>query len=85
MNYKLSLHSKEQLLKRNISDELVFLVLSEPDRIIQQDECLNVYQKVIEQDKKQYLYRVFINICKTPPLVVTAYRTSKIDKYENKI
>jgi hypothetical protein len=85
MNYKLSLHSKEQLLKRNISYELVFLVLSQPNRIIQQDACLNVYQKIIEQDKKQYLYRVFINICKTPPLVVTAYRTSKIDKYENKI
>ncbi len=85
MDYKLSLHAKNQLRTRNIPEEIVFSILSKPDKYFQQDDCLKVYQKIIEQDKKPYLYRVFINICKKPPLVVTAYRTSKINKYENKI
>jgi hypothetical protein len=85
MNYKLSLHAKKQLQTRNIPDEIVFSVLSNPDKYFQQDDCLKVFQKIVEHDKKRYLYRVFVNICKKPSLVVTAYRTSKIKKYENKI
>jgi len=29
------------------------------------------------------LYRIFVNVCKTPALIITGYRTSKIEKYEN--
>jgi hypothetical protein len=39
-------------------------------------------QKLIKEGNLKYLYRVFVNICKQPDLVITAYKTSKIEKYE---
>jgi hypothetical protein len=43
----------------------------------------NVYQSRIEAGKppQKYLLRVFVDVDREPPDVVTAYRTSKIDKY----
>jgi len=32
-------------------------------------------------DSKTYLYRVFVNNDKIPTLIVTAYKTSKFEKY----
>jgi len=43
---------------------------------------IDIYQKIIVEVDKPYLYRVFINTSKEPFLVVTAYKTSKIEKYE---
>ena len=34
-----------------------------------------------EIDGKSYLIRVFVDVDRTPPEIVTAYRTSKIRKY----
>ena len=35
---------------------------------------------------KQFVFRIFVNICKQPNLVITAYKTSRISKYyEDKI
>ncbi|MGI8635468.1 MAG: hypothetical protein ACR2KZ_08700 [Segetibacter sp.] len=48
---------------------------------VMEDE-LTVNQKVIEINKRSYLFRVFINENKQPPLAVTVYKTSKIDKYD---
>lgn len=39
----------------------------------------------MKENDKFYLYRVYLNICKIPPLVITAYKTSKIEKYGYKI
>ncbi len=59
-------------------------VLNNPDRIIDVTDAL-VYQKVVIEAGKSYLYRVFVNASKTPVMVITAYRTSKTDKYENQV
>jgi len=42
-----------------------------------------VYQSRTEfgEPGRTYLLRVFVDIDRTPATVVTAYRTSKIDKY----
>lgn len=42
---------------------------------------ITVYQKMIFENSKNYLVRVFINEDKTPPLVITAYKPSKVQKY----
>jgi hypothetical protein len=42
-----------------------------------------VYHKTLQENDKYYLYRVFVNHDKKPPLVVTVYKTSKIEKYED--
>jgi hypothetical protein len=54
-----------------------------PDRIVEVELCKHTYQKIIVENNKKYLYRVFVNVCKCPPLIITGYKTSKIGKYEN--
>lgn len=45
------------------------------------EEGVTVYQNMILENNKTYLIRVFVNQSKTPPLVITAYKTSKLKKY----
>jgi hypothetical protein len=44
-----------------------------------------VYQKIFLENNKPYLYRVFVNAGKISALVITAYKTSKTEKYENQV
>jgi hypothetical protein len=47
-----------------------------------QDQEIKVFQSKMEfKDNHIFLIRIFVNVLKEPNLVVTAYRTSKIDKY----
>jgi hypothetical protein len=85
MEFIFSNHSKEQMKNRSISSSVVKNIISEPDKIIKPEKCLSVYQKVIPEQNKKYLYRVFINKCKKPVLIITVYKTSKTDKYEDQI
>ncbi len=85
MKYELSKHAVDQMKKRDISRNIVNEVFKNTDDIVKHDSCLTVYQKVIEEKENKYLYRIFVNICKRPALIVTVYKTSKIKKYENKI
>ncbi len=85
MIYRYSKHADEQISKRSISKEKVADVIDDPDDIIKHDGCLTVYQKVYDENGNRYLYRIFVNICKKPALIITAYKTSKIEKYEDKI
>ena len=39
------------------------------------------YQSKVTMDGKLYLLRAMVNETANPPVVVTVYRTSKIDKY----
>jgi len=85
MKYIYSKHAAGQISKRSISKDNIAAVIGKPDNIKRQNSCLNIYQRVIEEKENRYLYRVFVNICKKPALIITAYKTSKIEKYENKI
>ena len=42
-----------------------------------------VYQSLfgLSEPQEQYLLRVFVDVDRTPPEVVTVYRTSKVAKY----
>jgi hypothetical protein len=83
--FDISRHAAEQLILRNISEETIKQVLHCPDTAIPDVAGVTVFQKIVKDKNIAYLYRVFVNTGKRPPLVVTAYKTSKIDKYENKI
>jgi len=69
--------------RRQISDAEIAQILSIPE----QTEILRpgraVYQSRVElgEPSQTYLLRVFVDIDRQPPEVVTAYRTSKIEKY----
>ncbi len=45
---------------------------------ITEQEGVTVYQNTIIENNKIYLIRVFVNQHKTPALIITAYKTSKI-------
>ena len=82
MTFDYSKHAIEQMLLRDTPLEIVKETVSNPDSITPQDEK-EIYQKTVTfPNGKDYFVRVFVNIEKVPPLVVTVYRTSKINKYK---
>ena len=83
MNFVFSNHALIRMKRRSISKDIVIEVIIHSDSISVQDESITVYSKLVEENTKPYLYRVFVNNEKTPPLIITAYKTSKIKKYGN--
>ncbi|MCX6279147.1 MAG: DUF4258 domain-containing protein [Bacteroidetes bacterium] len=81
MVYQFSNHSIEQMKFRSIDMKIVDCVLDKPDQKTFVDD-LTVFQSIIrEENGKVYLIRVFINEERIPNLIVTVYKTSKIQKY----
>ena len=80
MKYKISAHAAEQMIKRNIAQVIVDNILNKPEQIIDK-ENYSVYQAMIDENGKSYLYRVFVNTKNNPYVVITVYKTSKTDKY----
>ena len=85
MSYRLSKHVQDEMACRGISASVVDAVISAPEQVIRDPLGLNVCQSRVQWDTgKTYLVRVFVNDGVDPPLVVTVYRTSKIEKYWSK-
>jgi hypothetical protein len=80
MNVIFSNHALEQMKLRGISKESIQKILNNPGQI-SKFEKLTIYQGLEIISDKKFLIRIFINTFKNPPLIVTVYRTSKIDKY----
>jgi len=80
MKYNFSIHALEQLERRKISRSEIDTVVQHP-RQIMKGKDYEIYQKIISNNNKKYLLRVFINKTKQPPMVITAYKTSNITKY----
>lgn len=75
-------HAERQLIERNISLEEVGAVLLKPDQVIDTDIAgRKIAQKIIERGGVKFLYRVVHVEEKGDNLIITAYRTTKIDKY----
>lgn len=71
--------------RRKISSELVESVLESPQQIISEKGSMKAYQSQIDfGGGRIFLLRVIINDNFEPPLVVTVYRTSKVEKYWSK-
>ncbi len=81
--YHLSDHARQEMLRRRIEYEVVAEVLARPEQVLRIDSRRKVYQSriVSEHSNKQYLYRIFVDFDRNPPVIVTAYRTGKITKY----
>ena len=74
-------HALRQMEARSISKEIILSVIQLPDHIVKQDQSTTIFTRLIDDLEKRYLYRVFVNTAKNPQLIITAYKTSKIDKY----
>lgn len=79
--YTLTDHAREEMARRGLPLEVVDSVLSQPEQILPLREGRVIAQGRVAVGGQEYLVRVFVDVDRTPAAVVTAYRTSKIEKY----
>jgi hypothetical protein len=81
-NYQLSKHAEHEIERRTIPRAWVDAVLDAPEQRFPQSEHAEILQsRFAAEGGKMYLVRAVVATNKQPPMVVTVYRTSKIDKY----
>ena len=82
LEFKLSKHAEEELGRRNIPRAFLDEVLQQPEQIVAQYGWEKVYQSRLDfGEGKIFLVRVIVDDTVSPAIVVTVYRTSKIEKY----
>jgi hypothetical protein len=80
--FSLSRHALEEMERRQIPRAFVENVLANPEQVIHVHGGKVAYQSRIDFGAgKIFLLRVIVNESVTPAVVVTVYRTSKIEKY----
>ncbi len=82
-DYRLTDHARDEMTRRQIAEEDVASVLAAPEQAEVVREGRVVYQSRFRfgDPPRVYLLRVFVDIDRIPPQVVTVYRTSKVAKY----
>jgi len=80
--YVFSNHALQEMERRNIPEAAVKAILSQPEQVVPGKDNRTIYQSRLDNEVgKTYLIRVFVEGTLDPPMVVTVYRTSKIQKY----
>lgn len=76
-------HARNRMIRRGISEVDVRETLLSPESISPVRPGRQVAQKAFAMGDppRQYLIRVFVDVDRTPPEIVTVYRTSRIGKY----
>ena len=71
------------MLRRQLSEDEVKQVACEPEQVVPARDGLECRQSRISDfpGGKDYLLRVIVNPWESPNVVVTAYKTSKLEKY----
>ena len=78
--YRLTEHAREAAEQRGIALEIVDAVMHAPDQVLEVHPKRKIYQSRVEIEGRLYLIRVIVEQS-DPILVITIYRTSKIEKY----
>ena len=79
--YTITPHAAFEMHHRGIDETTVRQVLNHPEQREMVRPGREVLQSRLELEGRNYLVRVFVDIDRVPLEVVTAYRTSKIEKY----
>ena len=75
-------HAKERLTHRNIDRGLVLRAIEKPDQIIVSGKRRVVHKRYHDdRSRKEYLLRIFLEEHQQMTVVLSVYRTSKINKY----
>ncbi|MBI5636901.1 MAG: DUF4258 domain-containing protein [Nitrospinae bacterium] len=69
--------------RRGISTAVIEGVLRVPGQVLEARKGRKVFQSMVSfpPESKEYLVRVFVDVDRNPAEVVTAYRTSHVEKY----
>ncbi len=82
MRYRISRHAQTEMERRGISLSLVESVLDHPQQIMLERDGRKAYQSQVDFGSgKIFLLRVIVADDINPTVVITVYRTSKIEKY----
>ena len=82
MSYILSKHAEREILRREISLEVVKIVMDNPDQVVEEYGQKKCYQSLIDFGfDGKYLVRIIVNDSIDPMVIVTVYKTSKVNKY----
>jgi len=80
-DYVLTEHAELEMSRRQIEPEWVAMTMAAPEQIVEGFNGRKVFQSRIESSGKTHLVRLVVEEWHLPPVVVTIYRTSKIEKY----
>ena len=82
MKIQYSEHARERIRSRNLTTDQIKEAIKNPDEKFQ-NEIGNVVHKVLKDDesRKEYLLRIFYKEEEGRILIISAYKTSKIEKY----
>jgi hypothetical protein len=75
---------QEEIERRRIPLALLETVLEKPDQVVPEKGSVKAYQSKCEINGKMFLVRIMVDDSVGPAVVVTAYRTTKIEKYWGK-
>ena len=84
MDFRVSGHAAWEMTRRDIPLALVRAVVEHPEQRLIDESRPNrwIHQSRLRfEDGKMYLLRVVVAEDEQPPVIITAYRTSKIEKY----
>ncbi len=81
MNFVLTDHARSEAQRRQIPLEWIESTMMQPEQVSSGTNNRKVYQSRIVADGKTYLVRLIVEDGHQPPVVVTVYRTSKLEKY----
>jgi len=82
LRFRLSRHVREELQRRAIPLDFLERVLNRPEEVLQEKGGRKAYQALLDfEGGKVFLLRAIVDDSVEPPVVLTAYRTSKISKY----
>jgi hypothetical protein len=84
MRYTLSRHAQQEIERRRIPLALLEAALEKPDQVVPERGVAKAYQSKCDIGGKMFLLRVIVDDSVDPAVVVTAYRTTKIEKYWEK-
>lgn len=78
-------HASRQMARRGLVERDVRLALAAPDAVRYVRPGRVVAQKVLHigEPPRDTLVRVFVDVDRMPPQIVTAYGTSKFAKYQS--
>ena len=82
MRFRFLRHAEREMMRRAIPKDLVESLLRNPQQRVREAGCKWIYQSQVEFGRgRMYLVRAVGAEDEDPPVVVTVYRTSRIEKY----
>ncbi len=84
MEYRISQHAEDELIIRDIPRKLLDDTLQSPGQVVREAGQPAAFQSRIHPfgpHRAEMLIRVIVDETRTPPVVVTVYLTSKVEKY----